>query len=133
MKSTSLFIAAVICTGLIGVGVTQAVSVPKQINYQGVLKDDQGAKINDTVDIDIEIFFAGGGTTNYTESHSGDAADGSARSSHPRPRRRRSRRQRQRDGYRGPRLNRVVAVGWQKAMFFPRGSCNWPATFLYPP
>jgi hypothetical protein len=65
--------AAFVCMGIVLAGIVQA--VPYQINYQGVLKDDAGVKIDGTADIDVEICNLGGAplVPPYTESHIGVA------------------------------------------------------------
>ncbi|MFM1550529.1 MAG: hypothetical protein ACKJSG_14090, partial [Lentisphaeria bacterium] len=50
-----------ICMGLVLAGIAQAATIPAKINYQGVLKDAAGVKVNDTVDIDLRLLPLGGG------------------------------------------------------------------------
>ena len=66
MKPTHFLIATLICAGLAG-----AASIPAKINYQGVLKDASGAKVDGTVDIDLSLLPLGGGTAVFNESHTG--------------------------------------------------------------
>ena len=70
MKITMHINAALICMGLILAGIVQA-AVPQKINYQGVLKDDNGVKVDGTVDIDLNLLPLGGGAAVFSESHSG--------------------------------------------------------------
>ncbi len=71
MKTTRFLIAALICAGLITAGLAEADSIPAKINYQGVLKDAAGVKIDGTVDIDLSLLPLGGGTAVFSESHAG--------------------------------------------------------------
>ena len=71
MKTTRFLIATLICAGLITAGLAEAASIPAKINYQGVLKDAAGAKIDGTVDIDLSLLPLGGGTAVFSESHTG--------------------------------------------------------------
>ena len=67
MKTTRFLIATLICVGLLTAGLAAAASIPAMINYQGVLKDAAGAKIDGTVDIarsatgDLVKHFSGAG------------------------------------------------------------------------
>ncbi|MDP6450811.1 MAG: hypothetical protein QF773_08345, partial [Lentisphaeria bacterium] len=63
--------AALICMGIVLAGIAQAAAIPAKINYQGVLKDAAGAKIDGTVDIDLSLLPLGGGTAVFSESHTG--------------------------------------------------------------
>jgi len=63
--------AALICMGLVLAGIAQAATIPAKINYQGVLKDAAGVKVNDTVDIDLRLLPLGGGDAVFSESHTG--------------------------------------------------------------
>ena len=62
--------AALICMGIVLAGIGQA-AVPYKINYQGVLKDDTGVKIDGAVDIDLRLLPLGGGDAVFSESHAG--------------------------------------------------------------
>ncbi len=70
MKFQTHINAALICMGLILAGIVQA-AVPQKINYQGVLKDDNGVKVDGTVDIDLNLLPLGGGAAVFSESHTG--------------------------------------------------------------
>ena len=63
--------AALICMGIVLAGIAQAATIPAMINYQGVLKNAAGAKIDGTVDIDLSLLPLGGGTAVFSESHAG--------------------------------------------------------------
>ncbi len=63
--------AALICMGIVLAGLAGAAAIPAKINYQGVLKDAAGAKVDGTVDIDLNLLPLGGGTAVFSESHSG--------------------------------------------------------------
>ena len=54
MKFQTHINAALICMGIVLAGIVQA-AVPYKINYQGVLKDDTGVKIDGAVDIDLRL------------------------------------------------------------------------------
>ena len=54
MKLQTHINAALICMGIVLAGIVQA-AVPHKINYQGVLKDDNGVKIDATVDVDLRL------------------------------------------------------------------------------
>ena len=71
MKTTRFLIATLICVGLITAGLAEAASIPAKINYQGVLKDAAGAKVDGTVDIDLRLLPLGGGAEVFSESHAG--------------------------------------------------------------
>ena len=62
---------AFICVGLVLAGIIQAASIPAKINYQGVLKDAAGVKVDGTVDIDLRLLELGGGAAVFSESHTG--------------------------------------------------------------
>ena len=70
MKFQTHINAALICMGIVLAGIVQA-DVPHKINYQGVLKDDNGVKIDGTVDISLRLLPLGGGAEVFTESHTG--------------------------------------------------------------
>jgi len=70
MKFQTHINAALICMGIVLAGIVQA-DVPHKINYQGVLKDDNGVKIDATVDIDLRLLELGGGAEVFSESHTG--------------------------------------------------------------
>ena len=70
MKFQTHISAALICMGIVLAGIVQA-AVPYKINYQGVLKDDNGVKIDGTVDIDLRLLPLGGGDAVFSESHAG--------------------------------------------------------------
>ena len=63
--------AALICMGIVLAGIAQAATIPAKINYQGVLKNAAGAKIDGTVDIDLSLLPLGGGTAVFSESNEG--------------------------------------------------------------
>ena len=67
MHLRSLTVIAAICLGLCSVHA----HIPKQITYQGVLKDASGVKITGTVDLTFNIYPLGGGDSLYTETHTG--------------------------------------------------------------
>ncbi|HCN06715.1 MAG TPA: hypothetical protein DIT01_02200, partial [Lentisphaeria bacterium] len=69
MKTTSFLITTLICFAL--AGIAQAATIPAMINYQGVLKDAAGAKIDGTVNIDLRLLELGGGAEAFSESHTG--------------------------------------------------------------
>ena len=71
MKITMHINAALICMGIFLAGLAGAAAIPAKINYQGVLKDASGAKVDGTVDIDLNLLPLGGGTAVFSESHSG--------------------------------------------------------------
>jgi hypothetical protein len=63
--------AAFVCMGIVLAGIVQAASVPCKINYQGVLKDNAGVKIDGSVDIDVVLQPLGGGAAVFSETHTG--------------------------------------------------------------
>ena len=67
MHLRTLTVIAAICLGLSSVHA----QIPKQITYQGVLKDASGVKITGTVDLTFNIYPLGGGDSLYTETHTG--------------------------------------------------------------
>ena len=71
MKITRFLTGTLICMGIVLAGLTGAAAIPAKINYQGVLKNAAGAKIDGTVDIDLSLLPLGGGTAVFSESHSG--------------------------------------------------------------
>jgi hypothetical protein len=68
MQFTKLFIATIICAGLISAGFAQA-AIPAKINYQGVLKDSSGVKVDGTVAIGVSLLPLGGGAAVFSETH----------------------------------------------------------------
>lgn len=68
MQFTKLFIGTIICAGLISAGFAQA-SIPAKINYQGVLKDSSGVKIDGAVAIGVSLLPLGGGAAVFSETH----------------------------------------------------------------
>ncbi len=71
MKITRFLTGTIICMGIVLASLTGAAAIPAKINYQGVLKNAAGAKIDGTVDIDLSLLPLGGGTAVFSESHSG--------------------------------------------------------------
>ncbi len=71
MKITRFLTGTLICMGIVLASLTGAAAIPAKINYQGVLKNAAGAKIDGTVDIDLSLLPLGGGTAVFSESHSG--------------------------------------------------------------
>ena len=63
--------AGLICMSIVLAGIAQAATIPAMINYQGVLKDAAGAKIDGTVNIDLRLLELGGGAEAFSESHTG--------------------------------------------------------------
>ena len=70
MKFQTHINAALICMGIVLAGIVQA-AVPYKINYQGVLKDAAGAKVDGVVNIDLRLLPLGGGAEVFSESHAG--------------------------------------------------------------
>ncbi len=71
MKRITMIVAVAI--GIFGMVTAngRAATIPYQINYQGVLKDTAGAKVDGTVDIDLRLLPLGGGAAVFSESHTG--------------------------------------------------------------